>query len=251
MSDSVNELQEIVCDPEKRIKLTELMAIRSLLDNCIIDHNYRLSDNWIQPLRFTALGQQTIDACLGFYNRLKPNDAKMAVYLTSGCTEGLLIDISTDIEALRQQISIEVRQRRIKYPYIFGRKLHDAAAELFPAQTKLDNGQTIRLLDTLPIGVFQSGRSVVGPYGCTYSDMPRQAGPRYSVAGYRCPDESCAGIHNIALATADSAISRAVRKVRQYIEKNYSKAADAHVPLINRAFTRGMLSIMGISSMNL
>lgn len=251
MPDDINDLQEIVCDPEKRVKLTELLAIRSLLDNCVIDRNYRISDNWIRPLRFSPLGEQVIDACLRHYNRLKPNDAKMAVYLTIGCTDGLLIDISTDIEALREQISIEVRQRRLKYPYIFGRELHDTAAEFFPAQTKLDNGQTIRLLDNLPTGVFQQGRTVVGPYGCTYSDIPREAGPQFSVPGYRCPEESCMGIHSIILSTADSAISRAQKKVRQYIDKNYSKAADPHVSLIGRAFTLDVLSKFDFLSTNL
>ena len=91
----------------------------------------------------------------------------------------------------------------------------------------------------------------MGPYGCTYSDMPRQAGPRYSVPGYRCPDESCTSIHKIILSTADSAISRAGTKIRQYIEKNYSKVADEHLPLISRAFTLEMLPISTFPTTNL
>lgn len=62
MSDSVNELQAIVADPENRAKLIEVFSIQALLENCIIDRNYRLSDNLIRPLRFTPLGKQTIDA---------------------------------------------------------------------------------------------------------------------------------------------------------------------------------------------
>ena len=251
MSDSITDLQDIVSDPENRTKFTELIAIVSLLNYCIIDRNYRLSDNWIRPLQFTSLGQQTIDACMVHYKRLKPNDVRMAVFLTTGCTEGLFIDISTDIDSLRQQISTEIRQKRIRFPYIFGRELHDVAAELFPAQTKLDNSQTIKLLDKLPIGVFQLGRTVVGPYGCTYSDMPRSAGPRFSVPGYRCSDESCAGIHKINISTADSAISRARGNVSKYIERNYSKAADAHAPLVRRAFKLELLPISDFVKLNL
>ena len=251
LSDSITDLQDIVSDSEMRTKLTELISVVSLLNRCIIDRNYRLSDNWVQPLRFTSLGKQTIDACMTHYRRLKPNDVRMATFLAVGCTEGLFVDISTDIESLRQQISIEIRQGRIRFPYIFGRELHDAAAEFFPAQTSLDNDQTIKLLDGLPIGVFQQGRTVIGPYGCTYSDIPRTAGPRFSVPGYRCPDESCMGIHEISIQTAESAISRARAKVRQYIEKNYSKAADAHVPLVRRAFKLDLLPISDFAKINL
>lgn len=251
MPDSITDLQDIVSDPGNRTRLTELLSITALLNYCIIDRNYRLSDTWIRPLRFTPLGERTFDACMTKYRRLKPNDVRMAVFLTFGCTEGLLVDTSSDIDALRQQISIEVRQRRIRFPYIFGRELHDAAAELFPAQTRLDNSQTLKLLDKLPIGVFQVGRTVVGPFGCTYSDTPRPIGPRFPVPGYRCPDESCTGIHKIILSTADSAISRAREKVSQYIDKNYSKATDAHLPLIRRAINLGMLPISDFPKVNL
>lgn len=240
--DSVSALQEVVNEPGSRIKLTELLAIKSLLSYCIIDRNYRLSDAWIRPLHFTKLGDETISDCTAHYRRLRPNDIKMAVFLTVGCTEGMFIDISTDIEALRQQISIETRQGKIRFPYIFGRELHDVAAELFPAQTRLDNSQTLRLLDQLPIGVFQVGRTVVGPYGCTHSDEPRQAGPSFSVPGYMCPDQACTSIHSIDLSTGDSAIARARGKVSQYIYKNYSKAADPHLKLISRATYLDMLS---------
>lgn len=235
MPDQIEELRSIISDPQNREQLTELLAIQNLLIRCVLDRNYRLSDDWIRPLRFTSLGWQTIRACQEKYPRMKPNDAKMAAFLTMGCTEGLLVDISTDIDSIRRQLSREVLHRRIRYPYIFGRELHDAAAELFPAQTRLDNGQTVKLLNRLPIGVFQSGRTVVGPYGCTHSDVFRQASPILHVPGYRCPDESCTSIHKISLTTGDSAIGRAHQRVKEYIYKNYPKTADPYAPLVQRA----------------
>lgn len=251
MTDSVNGLRQLISDRESRLKLTELVAIETLLTNCILASNYRISDDLVKPLRFTPLGEQTISACMSTYKRLKPNDAKMSVFLTIGCTEGMLIDISTDLEALRQQVSTEVRQERIRFPYIFGRELHDVAAELFPEQTKLDNSQTIRLLNRLPIGVFQVGRTVVGPYGCTYSDVPRQLVPSRFVPGYSCPDESCTSVHKLSLRTAETAISRAREKAGQYIYKNYSKAADPHTPIIRRALMLEVLPISPFTTTNL
>lgn len=237
MSDNVDELRELLADQASRVKFVDLVSFGILLSNCIIDRNYRLSDKWVEPMRFTALGEQTIDACINHYSRLKPNDAKMAVFLAVGCTDGVFVDISTDIDRLRLQLSSEVCQGRIKYPYIFGRELHDMAAELFPAQTRLDNNQTVRLLGNLPIGVFQAGRTVVGPYGCTYSDVPRQAYPDNEVPGYLCQDASCTAVHSITLSTGDSSIAKARSRVDQYISRTYSKMADPHIPLIRRAAT--------------
>jgi hypothetical protein len=251
LTDSIEGLRQLISDQESRVKLTEIVAVATLLNDCIIAGNYRISDDWVRALRFTPLGEQTISGCMSTYKRLKPNDAKLAVFLTIGCTEGMLVDISTDLEALRQQVSIEVRQERVRFPYIFGRELHDAAAELFPAQTSLDNSQTIRLLDKLPIGVFQVGRTVVGPYGCTYSDVPRMLEPSSFVPGYSCPEESCTSIHRLSLKTAESSISRAREKVALYIYKNYSKAADPYVPLIRRALMMEELKINSFTTTNL
>jgi hypothetical protein len=237
LSDSQKESQEIYEDPERRSRLIELLAIASLLTNCIIERNYRLSDGWVQPLQFTELGQQTIDECMKRHRRLKPNDAKMAVFLAFECADGFFVDLSTDIEALRQQISNEVLHGRVMYPYIFGRELHDRAAELYPAATELDNHQTIELLSDLPIGVFQNAHTVVGPYGCTFSDVPRQAGSSLSVPGYRCPNEACDSIHRLRLKSAESSIFRARGLVSRFIERNYSHAADETVPLINKSYT--------------
>src|SRR5579862_9764491 len=173
MSNDLDSLRESINIPEKRIQLTEILCIGSLLSSCIIDSSYRLSDEWITPLAFTELGQRIVSELLKNHRRLKPNDAKMAVFLNFGCADGLLIDPATDLDRLRRQLSSELLGGRILFPYIFGRELHDAAARLYPARTTLDNKQTIKLLKELPIGVFQDGRTVVGPYGCTYSDAPR------------------------------------------------------------------------------
>ena len=251
MSNSINDLRKAIKDPEQRIILTEIPALSLLLTDCIIEKNYRLSDDWIRPIRFTALGQKIIDGCSNQYKRLKPNDLKMAVFLTIGCADGLMVDLTTDIDGLRQQMSREIINGHIRYPYIFGRELHDAAAELFPASTKLNNDQTIAVLNKLPIGVFQQGRTVVGPYGCTYSDTTRQAGPSLSVPGYRCTQESCTTVHDIRLSTADGSISKARRQLRLYMEKNCSQSADEYVPLLRRAAILDQLPIHNFPSNNL
>ena len=207
-----------------------------MLNGCIIDKRYRLPDDWIHPIRFTELGQKIIFGCLkANARRLKPNDVHFSVFLTFGCSDGMFVDLATDIDALRSQLSKEILAGRIKYPYILGRELHDTAAELYPGQTRLDNNQTLRVLDKLPVGVFQKGRTVVGPYGCTYSDVPRSLRSSSLVPGYLCPSEACGAVHKIQLETGDASINKARGIVAGYIRKNRSPGPDGHLPLVSKS----------------
>jgi hypothetical protein len=233
------------------MQLTEILGIIVLLGRCIIDANYRLSDDWTEPIKLTRLGDEIVRRCSSKHSRMKPNEARMAVFLEFGCASGLLVDLSTNIDRLRAKISSEVVGRHIHFPYIFGRELHDAAAESFPERTSLNNRQTIQLLRKLPIGVFQEGRTVVGPYGCTYSDMPRQLAPSRHVPGYLCSDETCSAIHTISLSTAAGPISKARTWVSDFIEQNYSDAEDEYVSIVHDAVARDLLPFIIDSSDNL
>ncbi|MEV0667192.1 hypothetical protein ACIBI3_38860 [Actinomadura luteofluorescens] len=169
------------------------------------------------------------------HRRLKPNDITMSVFLHYGCSEGMLVDTSTDVHALRAQLSKGIKQDNIRFPYVFGRDLHDAAATLFPEKTQLDNNQTIELLKRLPDGVFQVGRTVVGPYGCTISDVSRLLPPMLRVPGYLCSDETCQEVHSIELKTAHSSINKTNTIVAEYIRSHYSNTEDEHVNVISEA----------------
>lgn len=251
MPDNIAELRASVEDPAQRTQLAEILGITTLLSRCIIDANYKLADSWIDPIKLTPLGDEIVRQCSSKYRRMRPNEARMGVFLEFGCASGLLVDLSTSIERLRAKISSEVTQRRIHFPYIFGRELHDTAAEFFPERTNLNNRQTIELLRKLPIGVFQAGRTVVGPYGCTYSDIPRELVPSLNVPGYLCSDETCSAIHTIFLSTASSSISKARTWISDFIEQNYSDAEDEHVDIVREAIARDVLPFSIDSSDNL
>src|SRR5205807_1222460 len=99
------------------------------------------------------------------------------------------------------------------FPYIFGRELHDLAAERYPERWSLDNRETVRLLRDLPIGVFQLGRIVTGPYGCTAAPHPRQLVARRIVPGYLCSDATCSDVHSLELSTSTTATIVKTRSV--------------------------------------
>lgn len=251
MTTDTSELRRSLEDPQLRATLTDILGITHLLSRCVIDKNYRISDQWTRPIQFTALGAQILDELTQRYKRIKPNDAKMAVFLQFECPDGLLVDLSTDLDALRQQLSREILTERIRYPYIFGRELHDIAAELYPTRTTLDNVQTLKVLAKLPVGIFQYGRIIVGPYGCIYSDVPRLMPSSLRVPGYLCPNPACSSVHGLQLETATSSISKARSLLSQLIIKNHSGAPDDSTPLISDAVLMDTLPLNKFSSANL
>jgi hypothetical protein len=118
MFDTEEALRVGLQDPQTRASIIELLTTGGLLHNCIIDKNYRISDRLVSPIRLTPLGHEIWRGCLDKNRRLKPNEAKLAVFLRFGCPDGLLVDLGSDIDTFRRIISEDVRARKIQYPYI-------------------------------------------------------------------------------------------------------------------------------------
>ena len=232
MAESVEAFRLALQNPDQRAQYTECLAISVLLDLCILGADYKLSDAWVSPLRLTELGESVREGVAAANRRLKPNDIRLAVWLAFGSPDGLLASPESDLGALRRIITADVLQQRLLYPYVFGRELHDQAAKLYPGRTGLNNTQTLRLLKALPIGVFQRGRTTVGPLGCLEAPSSRQLTPSHNVPGYLCSDVACREIHSIALETGDAGICKATSAVRQYLDKNHSGAEDLFAPHI-------------------
>jgi hypothetical protein len=236
---SGESLRDKLVDPDVRRRLCEVLSIGSLLENCIIDKTYRVTDDFVAPIRLTALGDSIFEELRAGRARLKPNDIRLSLFLKFGCSEGLLIHESTDVGALRREITKDIKSGKILFPYIFGRELHDLAAELAPEKTTLDNPQTLNLLRKLPVGVFQLGYTTVGPFGAIVSDSARALGAQHHAPGYLCSDETCSAIHSIELSTALSAsIVKAREVVDSHVDRKYSVGEDEHTRIMADAMAK-------------
>ena len=197
--------------------------------------NIAFLTHWSNPLCFSDLGKEISREILTSNRRVKPNEVKLAVFFHVGCPDGLLIEPNTEVAALRHGISTEMRSQRILFPYIYGRDLHDLAATQYPEKTHLSNSESIALLRQLPQGVFQEGKTVVGPLGAIVSDCYRSILSRLAVPGYLCSDETCSGVHSIQLQTALSAIQRSRRIVSEYVDQHHGGTDDEHARIIQEA----------------
>ena len=134
-----------------------------------------------------------------------------------------------------------MQSRRVQFPYVLGRELHDQAATLFPEKTRLNNTESVKLLSNLPQGVFQMGRSTVGPFGCVESEHFRQLPSARTVPGYLCDRKSCSDIHQIDLETLEKApINRALKHLGDYVLEYHNDSVSKIEAMIADEVSREM-----------
>lgn len=234
-NESVEALRRELEDLDVARQYAEILGFISLLNGCLVSSGFRLDDAWVAPIRLTPLGVAITKELQEKYRRVKPNDARMSVFLSVGCAAGLLIDPATDVVALRRKLSGEIQSGRVLFPWIFGRELHDAAAALYGERTKLTHHQSIALTKALPAGVFQEAHSLVGPFGCLESRQYRSLPSSRVAPGYLCSDETCQTIHSIYLETGNAAINRTNEHTRNLLHSKYSERPDDHAPALRDA----------------
>ncbi|MGO4132601.1 hypothetical protein AB4Y78_14105 [Janibacter sp. RAF52] len=193
------------------LSVLQFAGMAALLDECIIRDSYKVPDVLVDPIRLTEAGDQLLGEFTQRNRKFRPNEAKLAVALKIGFGGDLFIHPETDTDSLRDGIGKEVMADRIKFPYAYGRDLHDAWWESFEGKTTLTAHESQKLLKDQPKGVVQYSDTVVGPFGCFKSRQPRgKTTKQRAFPAYRCPDERCLSVHWATLSTADnSQISRA------------------------------------------
>jgi hypothetical protein len=221
------------------------MCFGALLSGSIVDAKFTTPDTLATPIKLTELGNSVAQAISAKNSRLKPNDIKISLLATTGCPAGLFVDAATDMDALRKGLSLEMSKGKILFPYIFGRDLHDRAADLFPRKFELTNDETLKLLRDLPVGVFQDGYTAVGPFGALRTEFPRTLSARVEVPGYLCSDPTCQHVHNIVLNTAQqpsrtAPINRSFQYVADFIHQRYGDTEDLHIRHLAEAGTLEM-----------
>lgn len=211
----------ILNDEESRKKFVELYGLVRLLGGCIISDRYKIPVSLVNAVRLPDLGEQVFNQLLP-QNSQNTIDLKMAVFLQALCSEGLLMSLASDPEAIRSAVAKEVRDRKILFPWIYGRELHDAWLQKWPEVAQLDNRKTIDLLRNQPIGVFQCGYTVTGPLGVLSSEVSRALPPSGTFPGYLCSTPTCHAVHPIGVTTGESVVSKIRSRVSRFILENHS-----------------------------
>jgi hypothetical protein len=200
-----DELFALYPDPEWQSRFVELARLVDFLSGSILQEKYKIPDELARIVHLTDHGNIVMNKLIT-KNDVPPKEARLLCLLRLVHREPLVDLDRTSLEEVRLFIDRQVKDRHLLFPFVAGRDLYDRAAELFEeARDTLSHADTLRLLDGLPIGVFQSGPFVSGPYGLLRSLESRWFRPRKTVPMYHCSDLTCGAIHRTRLSSDYSA----------------------------------------------
>jgi len=190
-----------------RARFVELVDLMRILADCVIAHDYTISDRINASIHLTPAGDQIFSkAATARADRIPAKEARLLCALAIGQRD-LFVDLeATDLRQLAQGISEEIIAGNIRFAYDFGRNSYDAYASMFDeGQAVLSYAETQRFLDATPRGVHQYGNFVVGPYGLRRSRSTRQIHSGRRIQAFHCSDSMCDVVHRVHLSTSDAA----------------------------------------------
>lgn len=199
-------------DEHWRQRLVRLVFLSDFLNQCYIDVDYRIPDELNAAVAPSEVGQRIVTNAVrrpAFVEAKRHNsnvgakEARLHTLLEL-YHEDLLIDVEkSEIEALERAINAEIRAKKIRFPFIFGRTLYDRAADLFEEEKeRLTTSETQELLAETNQGVFQLGGYLIGPFGLIESAGERYLPPARAIPLFHCSDPSCSTVHSCYLSTS-------------------------------------------------
>lgn len=200
-----DELARRYPDVEWREKLIDILDLVDLLHECVLGEGYKISDALNESVKLSDEGR-AVQTELTTKHEVPAKESRLLCLLRTVYEQPLISVEDTDIDELCAALSAEIAGRKILYPFVFGRELYDRACELFEEERpNVGYLETMSLLADQPIGVFQSGRFIAGPYGVVKSSERRRAGGGRRIPLYHCSDVSCSAVHRTHISTDYSA----------------------------------------------
>jgi hypothetical protein len=199
-----------------RERFLDATGLVTLLRQSVISAKYRVSDELNELIKLTEAGQAAHRQLVSKHDT-PPKEARLMCFLEMGRDEAWVDLTRLDLDAIRQEVSEQIREGRLLHPFIFGRRLYDRAADIFPdVRRQLDHEETMRLLDDTPPGVFQVGHYVTGPFGLMRSREHRVFPPTLDIRLQHCHDASCRRVHSTRLSTSyDAPINQHLGKLHK------------------------------------
>ncbi|TDC73548.1 hypothetical protein [Streptomyces hainanensis] len=197
-------------------RLQRLNALRLMIRDCVLEDGYRFPARFAEAVVLSETGREWFDHVMATVPDLSPGDAKAAVFAEFVVGRDLTFSLAeTDFELARQVIGEEVRNRRIHYPWVFGRALDDAYIRFYgnTPQSYLGHSESLELLRTVPQGVFQVADVTVGPLGMLLVPEYRSLPPTTCGPAIECLDPGCVTVHHSRLMTGDTPSGDAYREI--------------------------------------
>lgn len=199
------ELKELYSDEPWRKKFFEVHHLVQFLTQCILKENYKIPDETVSLIPLTNFGTDVLNKLVRKHD-VNAKVARMLCLLNFAYREPIVDFSKIETEKVRKFIDQQIRDGEILFPFILGRDLYDRASTLFEdPRPSLPHNETIELLDGLPVGVFQSGPFISGPFGLIRASEQRWFAPIRTVPMHHCAELTCRLIHYTRLSSDSTA----------------------------------------------
>ena len=203
--------------------LSDLYAAACFARGGLVRPDYHFPDSLLSAVALSIPGEQIRDELRTKFEDVSDADLTMALFSAFGADNDLLVDLhNSSVEEIFEILSKEVADRRLNYPLVFGRILHDQFIDNFGAIPidALTPEQTQRLMALTPQGVFQIGQWVSGPFGLLSSLGRRLLQPQTCGPAIRCMRVVCNELHHIKMKTGVADSTEVYRHVRAFHPKS-------------------------------
>lgn len=171
--ESLERNEEKIKVPEE--KAANLLSLVILLSKTFLEQKYKPNELFGKSIILSVRGNEILEKLrLNGYEEELLIEMKLALLINS--PENIDIE-NINIEELFKILSSEIIERKLFFPYVFGRELYDAYFENFKDGSNPDEESTLELLKKSPIGIFQIYKCLVGPFGLLESTEIRNIRP--------------------------------------------------------------------------
>jgi len=181
-----------------------MVAASRFLRYALLGPDYHFPEELSSVLSLTEHGESLRAEIRQNFRAINQQDISAALIAAFGADDQLLINAdSSSPDKVLSILGKEIADRRLNYPLVFGRILHDQFIENFGSTPieSLTPEQTQQLVRLTPQGVFQIAEWVSGPYGLIRSAARRYLRPQTCGPVIRCSRIACNELHHIQMQT--------------------------------------------------
>lgn len=220
LSEPPPSTQSDAIPPEAAERLLRCYYFSLFMNEAIVDVDYKPPVQLTTALKLTSRGSRIVNQ-IKSTKGVEIREAQAAVFITAWVGEELLIDLEgTDLETIRAIISSEIKRKKMRFPWIYGRMMYDRIAQApFWGRSHPTADESRRLLDDMPQGVFQLGPYLSGPYGLFEVHTWRNIFYHQTIPGFHCEEVECNSIHGVHLTSGDYGINRALLSIREKLNR--------------------------------
>ncbi len=209
-------------DKEWRERFLDLRTLVHILTHSIITSDFKASDELNRAILLSDSGKKLRHQLVA-NESVETKDANLLCLLSLTHVDPLIDIERIDLSKLEEAISDMIRDKRILFPMVFGRDLYDEAVRIAPEERReLKHGDTMRLLQDKPQGVFHDGRFLIGPFGMWRLGFERNLYPSTDIPLQHCSDIACSAVHRVALSTSREAGENQHRPAASRVLRQFS-----------------------------